>query len=581
VHLVPPLDTPDPAHLPPPAELTSHEAIALFTDRARLAKTDFRIDETNAQAVAEICRQVDALPLAIELAASRIGMFPPDVLLGQLSHSLETLSRGGRVRPGRQQTLAGAIDWSYRLLGEQEQVLLARLSVLRGAWSARAAEAVSGNGVVLDVPGGLASLVAQSLLRSSSEDEGFSMLKTIRQFAAQKLTERGEEPETGERHARYFTDLAARAEPLIRGKDQAQWLRWLELSIDNFRAAMSWLLEHGRIEEELHLAADLYGFWFRRGHWSEGLRWLESGLERAEHVAAPVRIRALQAAGDLSNWLGRYDRAAAALREGLALAQETGDVIGSARALRTLSTIARWQDNLDTAESFARQSLAMYEQTDDLAGRALATNALGVVAYQQQDYARARELVSAALASWRTVGDTFSVVWALNNLGVLAMEQDDPAEARDRLLEALALGRDISAPSGTVLCLANLGDLSVRLGEYRQAAGFLQEGIRLAYELGYTSNLLNLLTYTVEWLAALDRARAVASLSGAIIARREALGQPVSRADRPRWEQVLESAEARLGDERFHADQDAGRALGLDEAAHFALRELETLLPET
>jgi tetratricopeptide (TPR) repeat protein len=212
---------------------------------------------------------------------------------------------------------------------------------------------------------------------------------------------------------------------------------------------------------------------------------------------------------------------------------------------------------------------------------ALALNALGIVAYQRGRYSEADQRVRGALECWRAVGDIFSIVWGLNNLGVLAMDQGRLEEARNRLAEALALGREVVAPSGTILCLANLGDLSVRLGEYRRAAAYLREGIRLAHELGYSSNLLNLLTYTVEWLVGLGRTRAAARLSGALLARREALGQPVSQADTQRWEKALQAARGALDDGEFTTYQDGGRIVEIDWAVADALRELESLLLET
>jgi predicted ATPase len=271
-----PLALPDPRHLPELGALSQYDAVTLFVQRAQTVTPSFAVANENAPAVAEICQRLDGLPLAIELAATRIKLFPPQALLQRLSSRLKLLTGGATDRPTRQQTLRNTLDWSYSLLSEEEQALFARLAVFAGGCSFEAAEAVCNPEGELDLLAGMASLVDRSLIRQEGEEEPrFSMLETIREYAHEKLDERGEGHTIRAAHAGYFLQLAEEAEPELTGPKQGAWLSRLDEELDNLRGALRWFLERGEVEEELRLAAALFCYWRPRGFWSEGGRWLE------------------------------------------------------------------------------------------------------------------------------------------------------------------------------------------------------------------------------------------------------------------------------------------------------------------
>ncbi len=277
---VPPLGVPDPTNLPTLDLLRCFEAVELFVQRGRGARPDFDLDASNAESVAQICARLDGLPLAIELAAARIKVLTPEELLTRLGRRLDFLTGGARDLPARQRTVRGTIDWSYNLLDEGEQVLFRHVGVFAGGWTLDAAEAISAPGMELDVVVGLSGLVDQSLVQRQEESR-FFVLETIREYALEKLEESGEIQELHRLHATYFLRLAEVAEPQLRASQQVAWLDRLEADHDNLRAALSWLLEHGKGEEAVRLASAVWRFWEMHGHLSEGRLWLERGLERA------------------------------------------------------------------------------------------------------------------------------------------------------------------------------------------------------------------------------------------------------------------------------------------------------------
>jgi len=271
---VPPLGLPDVAH-PTSENLSQYEAVALFIQRAEAARPDFRVTNENAPAVAEICARLDGLPLAIELAAARVKLLPPQALLGRLTNRLRILTGGARDRPARQQTLRGAIDWSYGLLDENEQPLFRQIAVFSGGCTLQAVEAVciAATDLTDDLVDGLGSLVDKSLLRQeapSSSEPRFRMLETIREYALERLEESSEAESLRLRHANYYLSLAQQAQPALRGPRAARWLEQLEAEHENLRAALSWAVEADERDVGLRLAGTLGEFWEMRGHLSEG-----------------------------------------------------------------------------------------------------------------------------------------------------------------------------------------------------------------------------------------------------------------------------------------------------------------------
>jgi len=351
---VPPLSLPDPASLPDPGKLSGYDALVFLVDRARAVQPDFSLTDENAASVVAICRKLDGLPLAIELAAARVKLFPPQALLQRLESRLKILTGGAKDRPERQRTLRGAIDWSYSLLTAEEQTLFARLSVFAGGCGFEVAEAVCNPEGELDVLEGLASLVDNSLVRQEGEeDPRFSLLETIREYAAEKLGERGEEEAIQEVHAGYWLAVAEEAMPLLDRRRGQRWLRRLAPDRDNLRVAFHWLLDAGKSDEAARLTSALLGFWGSTSYGSmvEGRQQLEAVLARPD-LSRQVRSAALLRLCYFAKHQGALDRVREAADEALAIARETSDAVTEFDALSRRWEVAMLGGNEEEASMF-------------------------------------------------------------------------------------------------------------------------------------------------------------------------------------------------------------------------------------
>src|SRR5215212_5239081 len=360
------------------------EAVRLFVDRARAVQSHFELTEENAETVVAICRRLDGLPLAIELAASRVRLLPPKAILVRLDSRLTLLTGGGRDRPERQQTLRGAIAWSHDLLDRSQQILFRRLAVFAGGWTLDAADAVVGFGTDPPIPvfEGLDALHDSSLIRLQESSDGdaaahprFAMLQTIHEFATEQLVASGELAQVQENHAAWFLDLAIEAEPHLSGPSAVSWLDRLESEHDNLRAALDWLRSQGEGERAATLAAALWRAWWLRGNVAEGRDQLEAALAVDGSTTSAARAAALDGAGLLAETQGDYDRAEALHREALTLSRERGDTTGVARALGNLGVVAFDRGDDDQATTFLEESLALAREIGDQLLIATALNA--------------------------------------------------------------------------------------------------------------------------------------------------------------------------------------------------------------
>jgi predicted ATPase/serine/threonine protein kinase/DNA-binding CsgD family transcriptional regulator len=506
--LVPPLPLPDPKRLPDIATLSHNAAVALFIQRAQMVKPDFLLTNANARAIVEICARLDGLPLAIELAAARMKLLPPQALLARLGQSLQVLTGAARNLPARQQTLRNTIAWSYNLLDAQEEQLFRRLSIFTGGCTIEAAEAVcaapgEGNEAdqVLDV---VASLVDKSLLQQTGqegEEPRLMMLETIREYGLEALAASGETETMRQAHAAYYLRFAEEAEPELDGPRQAVWLERLEQEHDNLRAALQWLVEHRAIETSREMALRLGGalrrFWRIRGHWSDGRDFLERALVGSKGVAVPVQVKALKAAAHLAFIQSDNHRAEALYEECLAKCREVGDTAGMALSLRRLGAIAARRGNLVGASSLTEESLALFRGVGDRAGIAYALNNLAASIGDQGEYARAILLLEESLALFREVGDKEAIAWVLIHLAyMLFLSQGDPAKVHSLLEEGLALCRELGSQEDTAWALGHLGEVVLKKGDAVKARSLLEESVALSGEIGYwygTAKLLSLL----------------------------------------------------------------------------------------
>ena len=469
------------------------EAVRLFVDRARAVQSTFELTEENAETVIAICRRLDGLPLAIELAASRVRLLPPKAILARLDSRLTLLTGGGRDRPERQQTLRGAITWSHDLLDRSQQTLFRRLAVFAGGWTLDAAEAIVGFGTdpPISVFDCLDALHDSSLIRlqESSEpdavaDPRFAMLQTIHEFASEQLTASGELAQVQENHAAWFLDLAREAEPQLPGPSAVSWLDRLEGDHDNLRAALDWLRGQGDGERAVTLAAALWRFWWLRGHVAEGRRQLETALAVDGSTASPARATALDGGGVLAETQGDYDRANALHREALALSRERDDKSGIARALGNLGVVAFDRGDDHQATSFLEESLALAREVGDQLLVATALNDLGAVAFERGDLDRAAPLYQESLGLRRRIGSGSEIARALNNLGGVAFARGDFGEACQLFSESLSLYRDAGDRWGAAGALLGLAVANHRQGNAPHAVMLLEESLSLFGEVG-------------------------------------------------------------------------------------------------
>ena len=387
-------------------EIAGSAAVQLFVARARAVQPRFQLDAANSAAVAEICRRLDGLPLALELAAARIALLPPTALLRRLEQRLPLLTTGARDLPTRQRTLRTAIDWSYSLLDAAEQQLFARLGAFVGGASFEAVAAVCDPDGALDVLDGLTSLSDKSLLAQAgdSADPRVTMLETLREYARERLAASGEITETRRAHAMYFMEQAEASLSAFK-THEAAWLQRWEREHDNVRAALSWAHECGETEMGLRLAAIVWRFWYVRGYLSEGRTWFDSLLEAHGVVAPTIRANALRGASALASQHGDLGRAETWGQQALALYREMGESLGIADILNLLGNVAREGSQLDRAADLYEESRALYQAFGDTIGVAAVLNNLGTMARYQGALGRAATLHEESLALRRAAGD--------------------------------------------------------------------------------------------------------------------------------------------------------------------------------
>ncbi|MGH2442609.1 MAG: ATP-binding protein, partial [Chloroflexota bacterium] len=438
--------------------LRRSDAIAYFIDRASAAKAGFVLTEGNAASVAAICQRLDGLPLAIELAAARLRLFPLPALLARLSNRLQMLSGGSRDAPDRQQTLRGAIDWSYQLLNVDQRRVFAALSVFAGGCSLEAIEAVALDGGDL---GTVESLIEQSLLRQEGEVEPrIVMLPTIQDFARERLLESGDGDAVAGRHALFFLSLAEEASPELRGRRVASWLRRLDLEHDNLRGALRRVLEQKDGDRALRLVSALWRFWWARGHLSEGRKWVQQALSAAPDGEPVALANALSGAGNLAWSQGDYETAISLHHRCLELRKQIGDTAGVAMTLNNLGAVAEQQGRREEAQDYYERSLETQRAGDDTWSLAVVLGNLVGVLTERGEYARATELGEESLALWRVLGDTVGLIRVLNNLGFLAVEKQEYARAREVHVESLIHCRDVGNNENLPACLEGLARLA-------------------------------------------------------------------------------------------------------------------------
>ncbi len=499
---LPPLALPDLKQLPPLNQLTEYDALELFGQRAQAARPGFRLTEANIASVAEICVQLDGLPLALELAAARCKLFSPQELLTQLKRTnrFNFLVGGPLDAPERHKKLRNALDWSYDLLSEEEKRLFVRLGLFVGGCTLETIAAVlaDDSATILEL---LGSLVDKSLVRRLENTTGqsrFVMLETLREYALEKLAERGESAEIAQQHAQYFTKLAEEAEGGLRTARQNYWLERLEAEHDNLRHALTWATSTPNVAEiGLRLGGALWLFWFIRGYLTEGRKWLEQllALETSDNPASQTaRAKALSGAGNMALAQGDTTLSRAFHETALTLRQKLGGKLEIALSLNNLGTVAIEQGNTGRAIELLEGShqLAKEVGNQGLAGRTL--NNLGLLALQQRNFERAATYLQESLTTFRQLGDNRAVSQLLNNLGEVAHHQGDYARAKSLHQESQILRQQLGDRTGVAYSYNNLGFGAQCQGQLAEAQTLLQQSLTLFQELGDKRGLATVLS---------------------------------------------------------------------------------------
>jgi predicted ATPase len=530
---VPPLELPDLREVPQLAEISGNPAVALFVERAQAVAPDFELSRTNASAVAAIARRLDGLPLAIELAAARVRLLSPTTLLTRLNPVLPLLSHGARDLPKRQRTMHNAIQWSYDLLSPPQQALFRRLAVFRGGWTLEGAEWTATGGDVArdDVLDLLSDLNEQSLIAvEPGEATRVRMLEPIRQFAHGLLDVTVEGEAVRNRHADFYAALAAQAEAGMRGRDQVEWLARLDQEHDNLRAALDWLLRQGNLAVARRFVFSLWLFWWMRGHFSEGRRWVERSL--AADPAPPDRAWVQLVAGVLDYGQGNYE----------------------------------------PAELANNVSLAMFGQSGDEHGLALATAMAGLIALGREQYERASALLAEGVERCLRVGDKWSAAMQLSYAAAMELRRGDSHHAAQLTEQALTLGRELGDRVSTYTSLYNLASLAQMHQDYLSATRLFIEGLDLSVEMGDRGNT----AYCLEGLAEVAAEQGDAERAAQSWAAAEALLATVEAAvyahmrDRSRQAEAIARARSQIDEQNWQRAWQRGRGLSWEQAVEEA-----------
>ncbi|HZB08058.1 MAG TPA: tetratricopeptide repeat protein [Rubrobacter sp.] len=577
---VPPLSMPDLERPPPLERLTQYEAVRLFVERARAVKPDFAITNESAPAIAEICVRLDGLPLAIELAAARIKMLPPQAMLQRLTSRLKLLTGGARDLPERQRTLRATIEWSYALLDEGEQLLFGRLAVFSGGRTLEAIEAIcdAEGDLPMDAFEGISSLLDKSLIRQEEGPDGeprFVMLETVHEYAREKLGQSAEAEQIKRVHAEYFLTLAEEAFPELRGPDQLEWLERLEAEHDNMRAALSWASERKEAEVALRLGGSLWWFWWMRGHNSEGRRWLEQALVIEGRVSPEVRAMALAGAGELATSQGDLDRAKEVCEEGLELLLHEAREASEAKLclLAFLGWVALEREEYEQAKQLFEEGLALSRQMRDTWWLANSLSNVAVVSHSLGDYERATELYEESMDLFRVQGDRRRLATCLNNLAMVMCSQGDLGRAAKLIEESVALLRELGARGVVSIGLCNLGWIALLQDDLSRAADLYRESLSLSWDTGVNPVVQRTLEGFVCVAGAKGEAERAARLWGAAQALHETKGIPRDIDFLAEADTRISAVRTGMGEQVWEEAQHKGRVMTLDEAVSYALEE--------
>ena len=572
---VPPLSPPNLQHQVSMDAVLRNDAVRLFVDRARAVRSEFAITENNAHTVADLCRRLDGIPLAIEMAAAWVRVLAVGEILGRLTDRFRLLTSGSRATLPRHQTLKTAMDWSYDLLPANERILLSRLSVFAGGWSLEAAETICSEGevqraTIFDL---LTHLVDKSLVIAETSGAGarYRLLETVRQYGEERLLESGKAADAHRRHRDWYLSFAEKANVALRESQQATWLQRLETEHDNLRAAIEWSKkERSGADAWLRLSAALHEFWFICGHYTEGRESLEGALTASIDSSAAVRALALSGAGLLA-WRQGDASGSVYLHESLALFRKLNDQRGAAYALHHLAHFAEGEADFHQAIDMFEQSVSLYKQAQDTWGVGWSLYCLGTAMLLQGDHEKATPLLVDSLALCRAAGNRFTTAYALGGLAAVEALRGNYDRATVLIEEGLTLGQQIGSKNYIAWAKVGLANVALAQGHYDRAAMLFRESLAMLQELGNKRGL----SESLEGLAVATSGQGdyleAARLFGASDASRTRTGPnfwPGTRTDR---DQRIATVRSALGSPAFATACAEGRAMTLEHAVEHAL----------
>ena len=558
-----PLRVPDAVENPRLEELAQSEATQLFVERVRDVIADFEVRGDNAVVVADICRRLDGLPLALELAAVWAKVLPLPELRRRLELRLPLLTRGTLDMPGRHRTLQATIAWSHDLLSLQERILFRRLAVFAGGWTLEGAESVAAEG--LNPLEGIAALVDKSLVQppvGTIDEPRYRMLETVREFALEQLALSGEAEEIGRRHATYCLDLAQAGATNLANAERRGGLALLEAEHANLRAALSWLRVHGLGVEGLKLAAAMGSFWRLRSAHAEGRMWLETFLDApgASALRTDERVAALRWMGELAGLAGDPATAEVRLAESLSLARAMGDKRGVSAALGALASALVHRGDISASVSLFTEGIALAREQRDVRQTAFLLGYLAVVTGHQGDLAGARVLLDESDALMHTLGDTrsFEGVMLVFFQGWLALFEGAANRAANLLERSLGLARDLDAKSILSAGLAGLGEVALGKEGINQATALYREGLALGQAGNYPPGMVLNIQGFVRAAARRGNVVHVARLTGAIESLGRGAIEMLPRSAVVEFTLAVEDARTLLGEKAFQVEKAAG-----------------------
>lgn len=549
------------------------DSVQLFTDRTAQSLLSFALTDANVAAVARICQQLDGIPLAIEIAAAQTRALPVEAIADRLSQRFTWLNKRATDGLSRQRTLHTLIDWSYELLSDEERSVFRQLAVFAGGWTLEAAEAVSASSE--SCAGVLAELVDHSLVvfGADAERRRYSMHETIRQFAQAELRASDHEPQTLQRHARYYAELVFRAAQKQNTQTFVESLQTLKQEHDNLRRAFEWLLAHDR-EQALALVAQLgtdLKFWELGGFFQEGRRWLQHALDEADRTASTQRAQALLAAADLSSAISDFDYGLECAAQARELFQELGDQQGEIDAQVKHCELAILAGESAIVQAQVEELLRIAERISYKAGIANARLMLGTIAFHKGEHQDAIPYILPAIALWRELERPFELATALNRLAGALGGIHEYAAGQSAQVECRDIYQSLGYRRGVATATQNLGGFAFDLGDYTRARALFRDSLRIRRELGLQRGYAYSFEFVADVNEAEKRYEQAVQLLAAAHTLRVRLGAPVEQINQTANNDALTRLRSQLGDTVFELEWAKGAMMTTEQAIVLAL----------